>query len=334
MRAVPIGITLQDSFATTADQTADAAGNEGVEVISSVALILRIEEACYHLIAPYYELGDLTVGTRFALDHAGPAFPGRPIDVHVAVDKVEGQRVTFGVTVAQDGREVMRGDHQRAFVDAEQFGGGTPKTARRLPAVEFWFDFHSPWCYLASMRIGGIARVHGAPLRWRPVHLPRLNAAIGGRRPLQENPAFVAWYLQDLEDHAALMGLPLHQHPQYPLRQSRALRATIYAEEQCVAEAFVQAVMRGYWSEERDISDLDYLQTVADAVKLEPRPVAEVAADPAHKQTIEDNLAEAVASGLFGVPTAVFDGKLFFGNDHLDLLDRHLAAWPTVKACS
>ena len=124
MRAVPIGITLRESFATAADQTAAAAGNEGVGVISSVALILYIEEACYHLIAPYYEAGELTVGTRFALDHVGAAVPGRPVDVAAAVDAVEGRRVTFGVTVAQDGREVMRGIHRRAFVDAARFGGG------------------------------------------------------------------------------------------------------------------------------------------------------------------------------------------------------------------
>ena len=129
MRTVPVGITLQESFATSVDQTAAAVGNAGVEVISSVALILYIEEACYHLIAPYYEAGDLTVGTRFALDHVGPATPGHPVDVEVAVDVVEGRRVSFGVTVAQDGRAVMRGSHQRAFVDAARFGGGAARTS-------------------------------------------------------------------------------------------------------------------------------------------------------------------------------------------------------------
>ena len=124
MKTVPVGITHQESFATSADQTAAAAGNAGVEVISSVALILYIEEACYHLIAAYYEAGELTVGTRFALDHVGAALPGRPVDVEVTVDAVEGRRVSFGVTAAQDGRTVMHGSHQRAFVDGARFGGG------------------------------------------------------------------------------------------------------------------------------------------------------------------------------------------------------------------
>jgi predicted thioesterase len=130
MKTVPVGITLRESFATSIEQTAAAAGNTGVEVISSVALILYIEEACYHLIAPYYETGEATVGTRFALDHVGPATAGRPVDVEVAVDAVEGRRVSFGVTVAQAGRAVMRGSHQRAFVDATRFGGGA--AAERL----------------------------------------------------------------------------------------------------------------------------------------------------------------------------------------------------------
>jgi predicted thioesterase len=125
MKPVDLGITLRKRFLTTRRDTAAAAGNTGVEVVSSVALILHIEDASYDLIADYYEDGEVTVGTRFALDHTAPAIAGQPVDVEATVMAVKGRRVTFAVTVEQDGRVVMRGEHQRAFVAAERFSGGS-----------------------------------------------------------------------------------------------------------------------------------------------------------------------------------------------------------------
>ncbi len=122
MKPVPLGISLRRSFPTAPGDTADALGNAGVGAVSSVALILHVEAACYALVLPYYEPGELTVGTRFALDHVAPAAPGRPVEVTAEVRSVEGRRVGFTVSVAQDGRVVMEGEHQRAFVAAERFG--------------------------------------------------------------------------------------------------------------------------------------------------------------------------------------------------------------------
>jgi len=191
--------------------------------------------------------------------------------------------------------------------------------------ITFWFDVHSPWCYLASHLIGDLARQHQAEIVWRPLHLANLMAAIGGMQPLEQSPSRVRWYQQDLKDHAELFGLPLRPHPDYPLRPSRALRAAIYAQEQGLAEPFVTSVMAGYWAEGADISDLNVLQTMADEVGLGPRSVAEIADDPIYKERLEANTREAAESGIFGVPSFVVGGKLFFGTDRLNFLDRFLA---------
>ena len=122
-----------------------------------------------------------------------------------------------------------------------------------------WFDVHSPWVYLAAPRVGPIARKHGQGLVWRPIHLPRLLDEIGGVKPLEANPARVAWFRQDIRDFAELQAMPLSPHPQYPLRNSRCLRACQYAQEQGKAEAFVIRVTRAYWAEHGDITDPDRL---------------------------------------------------------------------------
>lgn len=194
-----------------------------------------------------------------------------------------------------------------------------------MSGLTFWFDVHSPWVYLASFRVGDIARKHRLELRWRPLHLPRLLDAIGGVKPLEAAPARVAWFRQDILDHAELLGVPLRYHPHYPLRNSRALRACLLAEEQGRAEAFVRRVLKGYWAEEADITDLGQLGRWAAEAGLDPEAAKAAAVSEAWKQKLDDNTSEAIARGVFGVPTVDTGSRLYFGNDRLDLLETHIA---------
>jgi 2-hydroxychromene-2-carboxylate isomerase len=194
-----------------------------------------------------------------------------------------------------------------------------------MTELTFWFDVHSPWVYLASFRVGDIARKHGLGLRWRPLHLPKLLDEIGGVKPLEAAPARVAWFRQDILDHAELIGVPLRYHPRYPLRNSRALRACILADDEGKAEAFVRRVLRGYWAEEADITDLAQLALWGEEAGLDGGAIKAAAVSEDFKQRLDANTAEAIARGVFGVPTVDTGSRLYFGNDRLDLLDSHLS---------
>jgi 2-hydroxychromene-2-carboxylate isomerase len=194
-----------------------------------------------------------------------------------------------------------------------------------MTAFTFWFDVHSPWVYLASVRVGDLARKHGVDLRWRPLHLPRLLDEIGGVKPLEASPARVAWFRQDIRDWAELQGVPLRPHPNYPLRNSRALRACLLADDEGKAESFVRLLLKGYWAEKGDITDLDQLARWGAEAGLDPEAVKDAAVSEAFKDRLEANTQEAIARGVFGVPTIDTGSKLYFGNDRLDLLDVHIA---------
>ena len=357
MRTVPRGIAATSRFDATDTDTAAAVGNSGVEAVATVALILWIEATCGELMAPCLDEGEAGVGVRVAVDHTGPAFAGRPVEVHARVSGVDRRQVTFAVRLAQDGRDVMTGEHVRAVVDLARFLDARTENAMpptqpatesaptsaadsatksatvsatksaAMPPVTFFFDVHSPWSYLASVLIGPLTRRHDARIEWRPIHLANLMDRIDGLRPLEQTPARVAWYEQDIADRMAQHGLPYDPHPDYPLRPSRALRSCVYAAEQGCAEAFVRAVMRGYWFEKRDISNLAVLQAMADEVGLGPRPIAEIVSDGSCKAAVARNTDDAIARGVFGVPSFLFDGKLFFGSDRMDLLDLALGRW-------
>jgi 2-hydroxychromene-2-carboxylate isomerase len=193
-----------------------------------------------------------------------------------------------------------------------------------MTELDFWYDFHSPFAYLAATRIEDIARRHGVSVNWRPLYLSRLIDAIGGRRSLEENAAFVAWYKQDLQDQAAFHAISIRYHPGFPLRPARALRAAIRAGELGAAAPFSLAVFRAYWTDNRDISDLAVLGELATASGLDARDIELAATQDAYRERLEQNNAAAIAAGVFGVPTVIWRGKLFFGNDRLDMLERSL----------
>ena len=313
--------------------SAAAAGNTGVIVVSSQALIVWCEQAAHRAIADRYEAGETTLGVGFDLAHVAPARLGREVVAEAEIVAVEGRRITFDVRAAQDGVTVLQGSHVRVVVDHARFldKAGLPPALQtpRHEHLDFWFDFHSPWCYLSCHRIGALARRHGLALNWRPAHLPRLIQTVyDGQPPPEMNLAFKCWYFQDLTDWAALQGLPLNWHPDYPLRPARVLRAALRIatdpETGDRIEAFVQRVMRGYWVERANIEDYAVLAEFATDAGLDGARVVERSQDQAIKDALAANLDEAVAAGVFGVPTVTLGEKLYFGNDRLELLELHL----------
>lgn len=325
MKSLDPGIATTIEMVPRADDTASALGNAGIDVVSTTTLILYIEKASDELVAPYYEPAEATVGTRVEVDHVAPARLGSPVHVTARLEQISGRRLIFANEVRQAETLIMSGFHHRNVVHMGDFSEAVTQPDREPPVIEFWFDFHSPWCYLASTRIAAIAREHEATLRWRPVHLANLIDKIDGRRPLEENAAFVSWYEQDIVDQAAELRLAYRPHPDYPLRPSRALRAALLAGQCGRADEFVPGVMRAYWADGNDISDLGVLGVLGASCGLDAQSVRSAATDEAYKQVLQANLTEAVAKGVFGLPMAIVEGKRFFGNDHLELLGKYLA---------
>ncbi|MFT5112002.1 MAG: 2-hydroxychromene-2-carboxylate isomerase/predicted thioesterase [Parasphingorhabdus sp.] len=322
MKSIQSGIEATQIFHPGKQDTAAAVGNHGVDVIATIRLILYFEQAAGDLVRPYLDADEVGVGTKVDVDHKSPAVCDQPLTVYVKLIAQEGKRLTFELWAKQADRIVMQGTHQRAIVPMRNFR--QPQASTTTRSIDFWFDFHSPWCYFASYRIGELARANDCTIRWRPVHLANLIDRVDGRRPLEANKAFVEWYTQDQFDTAEQLGLAFDPHKEYPKRPSRALRAALYAAEQGLGEAFVQYVLRGYWSEQKDITDLDWLAEIANLCGLDDQQLIAATSDSHFKQKLEENLDDAVQQGLFGLPAFTLEDKLYWGNDRIDLLQRHL----------
>ncbi len=325
MKSIAEGSSHTEIFYPGPEHLASRVGNHGVDVVATTAIILFFEAASHNLVSPYFDAGEVTVGTRVNVDHLEPATADIPLMVIATLRQQQGRRLEFDLEARQHDNVVMTGSHFRAVMQRDRFSKAQSKSIEQIKSVDFWFDFHSPWCYFASHRIGQIGREFDVVINWKPVHLANLSEAVDGRRPLEANPPFVAWYQQDQRDSAKLLGLPFEPYKNYPARPSRALRAALYAQENGLAEPLVKSLMRGYWSQQKDISDIEWVCVAGAKVGLQSAALERAMTATEYKEKLANNLEAAVASNLFGLPAAMIDGKIFWGNDRLDLLRHYLS---------
>ena len=121
MKPVPLGASYRGQVTAGAGELASALGNSGVHVVSSPAIIGHLEMACHHVIQPFFDAGEVSVGVGFSLRHLAAAYPGRPMDLDALLIAEDGKRFTFRVQAQQDGRVIMSGEHERALVHLDRF---------------------------------------------------------------------------------------------------------------------------------------------------------------------------------------------------------------------
>ena len=187
--------------------------------------------------------------------------------------------------------------------------------------LEFWFDYASPYAYLAAAQIPALAARTGSPLRWRPLLLGALFRAVGQADvPLfAMNPARQAYQGVELSRAARWWGTPFRFNPHFPLRTVLPLRLTLAAEAAGHAPGpLILATFRAAWAEERDIAQPDTLAALLAACRL-PADLLDQAAT--QKDALFAANAEAQARGVFGVPTCFVRTPardwMFWGQDRL-----------------
>jgi 2-hydroxychromene-2-carboxylate isomerase/predicted thioesterase len=322
VKEIAAGLRASLTIAPEPWHSAAAIGNAGVDAVSTPSIVGFLEQASLEAIRDRLEPGEISVGRFVSLEHVAPAFPGRPVECVATLREVAGRHLKFDIHAEQEGSRVAYGDYTRVVVRSPKFTAAPSGQAK--PKLRFFFDFHSPWSYLASQRLPLIALRHGREIEWIPIHLARLAESIRGRQPLTENEAFVRWYRQDLQDWAAAQGIAIRYHPHFPLRTAPALRVAQLAAEQGKAAAFVSSVMRSYWSDAIDISAAEELAAIAERNGIAPADAVAAMSNERIKRKVLQNTEDAERAGVFGTPSVIAEGKLFFGNDRLELLDHFL----------
>ena len=183
--------------------------------------------------------------------------------------------------------------------------------------LRVFFNFRSPYCYLASKQLFALCEDFAVRLLWRPL------AGWQGRSPPERAKTKLPLARQDVGRFARRMGIP-YVPPPVTTDPTRAGAASLFAEERGLLRPYVVAAMHWEWGLGRDIGDPEVLAEVAAASGLDPQQLLAAADDPARRSQLEQNWKEAERCGVIGVPSFVVGEEIFWGNDRIDFLRDHL----------
>ena len=188
--------------------------------------------------------------------------------------------------------------------------------------IDFYFDFSSPYGYLASTEIDALAARHGRSVTWRPFVL---GAAfkLTGQRALTEQPLRGDYARRDFARSARLLGVPLKMPEPFPFFALAASRACYWVEVPSQAKALAKALYHTAFGEGRDITPVPVVAEIARGLGIEG--LEQGLELPATKAALRDATDQALARGVFGSPFFFVDGEPFWGHDRLGQLDRWLA---------
>src|SRR5262245_29658937 len=195
--------------------------------------------------------------------------------------------------------------------------------------IDYYFSPTSPWSYLGHLRFWDIARKAGAGIRVLPVDLGGKVFPVSGGLPLSKRaPQRQAYRLLELKRFSEYLHVPINPEPKYfPVSGDDAARLITAVDlhdgpEQAMHIA--DALLRAVWLDERHIADE---ATLAALLRERELPVRRL--EDSHSQTVQEryeaNTQAAIESGVFGAPSYVVDGEIFWGQDRLEFVERRLA---------
>lgn len=197
-----------------------------------------------------------------------------------------------------------------------------------MKRLEFFFDYVSPYSYVAQAAVKPVIARTGAELVLRPMFLGGVMQATGNRPPGLV-PAKGKYMNRDLARCCQRYGLSLHFNPHFPMNTRGLTRATIgLAADPAQRDRFVAACFNLCWNDPRgvDPSDPAALSAVLAEAGFDPEEIMALAESEDNKSALKANTDEAVARGAFGAPTFFVGDEMFFGHDRLDFAEAALTA--------
>ena len=195
--------------------------------------------------------------------------------------------------------------------------------------VQYFFAPQSPWTYLGHLRFWDVARQHGARIELLPVDLGGKVFPVSGGLPLGKRaPQRQAYRLLELARFSKHLGLPLNPKPKFfPVAGDDAAGLIIAVDLHDGTEAAMRisaAVFAAVWVQERNIGDPNLLEALVAECGL-PAKRAEQSQSQAVQERYEAYTQEAIDIQVFGAPSYVIDGEIFWGQDRLEFVQRRLA---------
>jgi 2-hydroxychromene-2-carboxylate isomerase len=195
--------------------------------------------------------------------------------------------------------------------------------------VDFFFDFISPYTYLARTQLNGIAARTGARFKTWPMHLLNLMKIVGNTPTTVICKNKRRYAGQDLARWCARYHVPFKLNPHLQGDHSLTLRGALVAQEMNLEDQYHRAMFSAFWTDAVNVTDRSALVHHLESVGLDGSAILTKAEEAEYAKHLESNTQIAAERGVFGSPTFIVADDIFFGNDRLDFLETRLnkSAW-------
>jgi 2-hydroxychromene-2-carboxylate isomerase len=194
-----------------------------------------------------------------------------------------------------------------------------------MARLEYFFDYVSPFAYLADTQMPALVERTGAELVYRPFFLGGVMQAAKNSPPITV-PNKGAYMMTEMQRWSKRYGVEVNPNPHFPVNTLHVMRAAIAALGDKRFVDFHKAMFRGVWVEGRNLGDLEVLKAAIDAAGLDGAAILTRSKEQDVKDELRQNSEEAVSRGAFGAPTFFVGEEMFWGNDRLDFVEEALRA--------
>ncbi len=201
-------------------------------------------------------------------------------------------------------------------------------SSRSDEVITFFFDYVSPYAYLAWTQVLRIERIYDVQFRLVPVLFAGLLNAHGQKGPA-EIPAKRRWMIGNVLHHAAALGVPIRKPAYHPFNPLLALRITAACDEVLELRKLVNSFFRAIWVNSVHMSEPDSVKNCLNADGLIGSELVRGGQSDEAKLILHENTGDAIAAGVFGVPTFIFQDQLYWGLSDLALIEAILQGQPT-----
>jgi 2-hydroxychromene-2-carboxylate isomerase len=193
-------------------------------------------------------------------------------------------------------------------------------------AIDFYFDFVSPYSYLAGTVLPGVAANHSAVIEYRPFTLIELMQKVGNRPTSIECQNKGIYVIADLQRWARRYQVAFVPNPAWPRIDFAELgRGALVAMDEGRVADYVAAIFRALWGDAADLGQRPRLMEVLARAKIDGEHLLQRAASPEYVARLTESTIAAADRGVFGSPTMFVGEEMFFGNDRFDFMIQALA---------
>jgi 2-hydroxychromene-2-carboxylate isomerase len=197
-----------------------------------------------------------------------------------------------------------------------------------MQTIDYFYSVRSVYAYFGSRRLIDLARRTGRRLRHLPVDLSRVVPAAGNPPFAQRSPAHWGYHFgRELERWSEWLEIPVVVDPVHHYGDRLLPGGVVIAAQQAGSDVdeVSHAILTALWRDDLDIARPEVLEAVLRGAGIDPGPLLARALQPDVQAGLEACTAEAIERGVIGSPTYGVDGELFYGQDRLMFVERHLA---------